>query len=103
MRATSTSGERLTGQVVVKVDSANGGALYDASGNPLNGAQQGSTVVYSIDPADLAGLQLGAGQHYSGDLSVTVEATTEDLNGDKRFSKPYARIIKSVLATTYIN
>jgi len=77
-------GERLTGQVVVKVDSANGGALYDASGNPLNGAQQGSTVVYSIDPADLAGLQLGAGQHYSGDLSVTVEATTEDLNGDTK-------------------
>ncbi|NRB36526.1 MAG: hypothetical protein HRU31_17710, partial [Rhodobacteraceae bacterium] len=75
-------GERLVGNVTIEVDNTNGGTLFDANGNPLSGSSAGGVTTYTVAAGDIAGLQLGAGTHFSGDISVTVTATTEDINGD---------------------
>ena len=70
-------GEEIVGDVRITLD--NGGILLDAAGDPLTAEPDGS---YVVAQGDLAGLQVRAVEHYSGPLTVSVTATTEDLNGD---------------------
>jgi large repetitive protein len=75
-------GERLTGNVLVEIETANLESLVDADGNVLTGTDIGGGITqFSIDPDNIAGLQLTVRQHYSGPLTITVKATSEDIDG----------------------
>jgi len=75
-------GERLTGDIVIEIDGANGGQLLDGSGNPIAGTPvAGGFVAYTVTPAQLATVQIVAREHYSGPLEYRVTATTEDIDG----------------------
>lgn len=76
-------GERPFGNVIVEVDSTNGGQLLDSDGEPLLGVETGAgTIRYELASDDLAGLGISAAEHYSGPLTVSVTATAEDINFD---------------------
>ncbi len=75
-------GERLTGDIVIEIDGANGGQLLDGAGNPIPGKPiSGGFVEYTVTQAQLATVQITANQHYSGPLEYRLTATTEDIDG----------------------
>lgn len=75
-------GERLVGDVEITIGGDNGAQFYDASGTLLTGTvnPDGSTT-YSISPDDLAGLSVVPTQHLSGNITIEVSATSEDVDG----------------------
>ncbi|MBK0328005.1 hypothetical protein I5535_11965 [Rhodobacteraceae bacterium F11138] len=78
-------GERLVGDVEITIGGDNGAQLMDADGNVLTGTTNpdGSTT-YSVAPADVAGLSLMPTQHLSGDITIDVSATSEDIDGSTK-------------------
>ncbi|WP_109311216.1 hypothetical protein [Ruegeria sp. AU67] len=75
-------GEKLTGDIIVEIDGANGGQLLDGNGNPIPGTPvAGGFIAYTVTPAQLATVQITTNQHYSGPLEYRVTATTEDIDG----------------------
>ena len=74
-------GERPVGDVLIRVDATNGGALLDGSGTPLVGTPvAGGFIEYTVGRADVPSLQLTAREHYSGPLTIQVEAATQDID-----------------------
>lgn len=74
-------GERPTGDVVISLDGASVGQVLDASGNPITGVETGGVIAYTVALDAIEDLSLTAAEHYSGPLMVTVQATSEDIDG----------------------
>ncbi|WP_234423730.1 hypothetical protein [Tateyamaria sp. Alg231-49] len=82
-------GERAVGGVVIGLDGDSGGDLY------LNGVlltpdsvdSGAGDKTYNIGLADVENLSITAQQHYSGPLTITVTATSEDLTGATPLTK----------------
>ena len=74
-------GERPSGDVVISLDSASGGQLFDADGNAISGTVSGGTIEYTVGLDDIAGLRVTAAEHYSGPLEISIQATSEDIDG----------------------
>nr|WP_253913372.1 cadherin-like domain-containing protein [Pseudoruegeria sp. HB172150] len=74
-------GERLIGDVEITVTGGgtSGVTLRDAGGNLLTPDASG---VYTVAPADIAGITLRPTEHYSGSVTIEVSATSQDINGD---------------------
>ncbi|MEO9781027.1 MAG: hypothetical protein ABJH07_25670 [Sedimentitalea sp.] len=75
-------GERLVGDVEITIGGDNGAQFYDASGTLLTGTvNPDGSATYSISPDDLAGLSVVPTQHLSGNITIEVSATSEDVDG----------------------
>ncbi|MCV6825171.1 MULTISPECIES: Ig-like domain-containing protein [Halocynthiibacter] len=76
-------GERLVGNVEITISGGGsaGVVLKDSSGAVLLPNPSGT---YSVPKDDVAGLTLRPTEHYSGTLTITVSATSEDINGDQK-------------------
>ncbi|WP_170566337.1 calcium-binding protein [Ruegeria atlantica] len=75
-------GERPVGDIIIEIDSTNGGALLDGAGNPIPGTSvPGGKTRYTVTVDQLPTLQITANEHYSGPLDYSVTATSQDLDG----------------------
>ena len=72
-------GERLTGDVVLTISGDPTASLL-LSGVPLS-PDAGTTARYTLAATDLPGLQVLPTRDYSGPLTLTVTASTEDIDG----------------------
>ncbi|OSP53969.1 hypothetical protein [Pseudoruegeria sp. SK021] len=75
-------GERLVGDVEITIGGDNGAQFYTSGGTLLTGTvnADGSTT-YAVAPADLTGLYVVPTQHLSGNMTIKVSATSEDVDG----------------------
>lgn len=71
-------GERQSGDVVVTLGGDAGAQLFGAGG--LITPDGGSGTQYTLTTAQLTGLEVRPSEHYSGALTITVSATSEDID-----------------------
>lgn len=71
-------GERQTGDVVVTLSGDAGAQLFGPSG--LITPDGGSGSQYSLSPAELTGLEVRPTANFSGPITMTVSATTQDID-----------------------
>ncbi|CAD0183955.1 hypothetical protein RUESEDTHA_00832 [Ruegeria sp. THAF57] len=77
-------GEKPFGDIIIEIDSTNGGALLDGDGNAIPGTSlPGGKTRYAVTVDQLPSLQITANEHYSGPLEYSVTAASEDLDGSR--------------------
>ncbi|WVX48526.1 hypothetical protein ROLI_016070 [Roseobacter fucihabitans] len=76
--SSADGGERQTGDVIVTLGGDTGAQLFGPSG--LITPDGGSGAQYTLTPADLAGLEIRPTTHFSGALTLSVTATTQDVD-----------------------
>ncbi|MEO9652477.1 MAG: hypothetical protein ABJ360_17975 [Roseobacter sp.] len=78
-------GERLSGDVVLEINGDPGATLFrggvEIAPDTGTGGSTGVAPRYTLDPADIVGLEVRATEHFSGEIDLTVTATTEDIDG----------------------
>ncbi|MFK7879678.1 hypothetical protein [Roseobacter sp.] len=71
-------GERQTGDIVITLGGDPGAQLFGTSG--LIAPDGGSGTQYTLTPAEIAGLEVRPTPNYSGPLTMTVSATSEEID-----------------------
>ncbi|MXU66670.1 Ig-like domain-containing protein [Oceanomicrobium pacificus] len=76
-------GERLVGDIIVTIPS--GSILLDGGGAQIPPtSDDGTTVTYTLTQAQAEGATFRPPLHFSGDLTFTVTATSEDIDGSTK-------------------
>ncbi|MEM9393388.1 MAG: hypothetical protein AAGA38_06000 [Pseudomonadota bacterium] len=79
--------------------------LYDSDGNIIDDGRLqiiGGNYVYTLTPADLAGLFIVPKNHIHGELTVSVQATAEDIDGSTATGTGNGRIEIDAIADEVI-
>ncbi|MFK7869224.1 MAG: hypothetical protein AB8B58_08295 [Roseobacter sp.] len=93
-------GERVTGDVVVTISGDPGARLVRGGVEITPDAGSGSTPTYTLSPADLANLDVRTTEHFSGEITLNVTASSEDIDNSVASSSTTRTIAITPVADT---